>query len=332
MKAVIYEQYGPPEVLKLKEVAKPTPKNDEVLIRICATTVTATDCMMRKGEPRWGRLFLGLGKPRKKILGIELSGEVEAVGQGVMRFKPGDRVFSATMLKMSGHAEYLCLPEKAGLALKPANMTYEEAAAFPDGALTALTFLDDIGKIKRGQKVLINGASGSVGSFAVQLARYFGADVTGVCSGANVEMVKSLGADRVIDYTQEDFTQSGETYDRIFDTVGKTSFSRCKSALKPNGVYLASAMDKFLWPVLPQMLWTAIKGGKRVKTGASICTAERLNFLRGLIEAGQLRSVIDRVYPLEQIVAAHRYVETGHKKGNVVITLKHNNEIQGVQE
>ncbi len=321
MKAAIYEQYGPPEVLAIREVAKPTPKANEVLIRVCATTVTATDCLMRRGEPRWSRLFLGLGKPRKKILGIEFSGDVEAVGQNVRRFQPGVPVFGAAMINMACCAEYVCLPEKAGLALKPATMTYQEAAAFPDGALTALTFLRDIGKIRAGQQVLIYGASGSVGSFAVQLARHFGAHVTGVCSTANVAMVKSLGAARVIDYTQQDFTGESEAYDLIFDAVGKTTFSRCKTALKPGGIFLACGMTEFLWPVLPQMLWTALTGGKKVRTGSSNAHPERLDFLKGLVEAGALKSVIDRVYPLEQIVEAHRYVETGHKKGNVVVAI-----------
>lgn len=328
MKAVVCEKYGPPEALAIKDVPKPSPRADEVLIRIRASTVTATDCLIRKGEPAWSRVILGLSRPRNPILGIEMAGEVEAVGRMVRRFKPGDQVFSAMMIKMSGCAEYICLPEKAGLARKPANLTFEQAAAVPDGALTALTFLQDIGKIRPGQEVLINGASGSVGSYAVQLAEYFGADVTGVCSGANVALVKSLGADRVIDYTREDFTHSNQAYDMIFDTVGKLLFSRCKNALRPGGVFVSSAMTVFLWPVLPQMLWTSL-GSRKVKTGGSICTAERLDFLRELVEAGKIRPVIDRVYPLEQIVEAHRYVDQGHKKGNVVITVGHTTPTQG---
>jgi NADPH:quinone reductase-like Zn-dependent oxidoreductase len=319
MKAIVYKRYGPPQVLRLTEVEKPTPKDNEVLIRVYATTVTATDCQMRRGEPRWGRVFLGFIKPRKKILGIELAGVVEAVGKDVNRFRKGDQVFGAAMQRMSCTAEYVCLPEKAGLTVKPANMTFEEAAAFCDGALTALTFLKDIGKIQSGQQVLINGASGSVGSFAVQLAKYFGAEVTGVCSTTNVEMVKSLGADQVIDYTEEDFTKSGETYDVIFDTVNKTSFSRCESALKQGGVYLITMPSL---NVFPQILWTAMIGSKKVKFGASKSNPERLDFLKGLVEAGKIKSVIDRCYPLEQIADAHRYVEKGHKKGNVVITIE----------
>jgi NADPH:quinone reductase-like Zn-dependent oxidoreductase len=323
LKAIVYERYGPPEVLQLREVEKPTPKDNEVLIKVHATTVTATDCLIRRGEPLWGRIFLGLRKPRKGILGIELAGEVEAVGKNVTRFLKGDHVFGAAMQIMSCTAEYNCLSEKACLATKPVKMTFEEAAALPDGALTALTFLQDIGKIKTGQKVLINGASGSVGSFAVQLARHFGAQVTGVCSTVNAEWVRSLGAEKVVDYTREDFAQSGETYDLIFDTVGKVSFSRCKGSLKPDGVFVASAMDQFLWPVLPQMLWTSLFGRKKVKTGASKATPERLEYLKELVEAGEIRSVIDRCYPLEQTAEAHRYVDKGHKKGNVVITVGH---------
>jgi NADPH:quinone reductase-like Zn-dependent oxidoreductase len=322
MKAIIYTEYGPPEVLQLKEVKKPIPWSKEVLIKVHATTVTATDCMIRKGEPAWGRIFLGLREPRTKILGIELAGEVETIGKDVKRFKKGDQVFGATMGRMSCCAEYICLPEKAGLAIKPANMTYEEAAAFCDGALTALTFLKDIGKIQSRQKVLINGASGSVGSFAVQLAKYFGAEVTGVCSTTNAELVKSLGADKVTDYTKEDFTQSGETYDIIFDAVGKTSFSRCKNLLKEKGVFLPIQIFLMSLPEIVQLIWTPMIGGRKVKTGVEICNSERINFLKVLIEAGKLKPVIDRVYAFEEIVEAHRYVEQGHKKGNVVIAVK----------
>jgi NADPH:quinone reductase-like Zn-dependent oxidoreductase len=320
MKAIVYTQYGPPEVLRMQEVEKPAPKGNEVLVKIHATTVTATDCLLRKGEPTWSRIILGLRRPRKKVLGIELAGEVEAVGEAVKRFKPGDFVFGAAMAAMSCCAEYVCLSEKAGLAIKPSNLTCAEAAALADGALTALTFLQDIGKIQPGQKVLINGASGSVGSYAVQMAKYFGAEVTGVCSTVNLELVKSLGADRVLDYTQEVIPTGGEYFDLIFDTVGKISFSQCKNALKPGGVYLSSAMTDFLRSALPQMVTTSLSS-KKVKTGASICTAERLDFIKGLVEAGKLKPVIDHVYPFEQIVEAHRYVETGHKKCNVVITI-----------
>lgn len=323
MKAIIYERYGSPNVLQLKDVKKPVPKKGEVLIRVQATTVTATDCMARRGEPVWGRIFLGFRKPRTKILGIELAGVIEAVGKDVKRFQRGDQVFGAAMARMSCSAEYVCLPEKSGLAIKPANMTYKEAAAFCDGALTALTFLREIGKIQRKQKILIIGASGSVGTFAVQLARYYGAEVTGVCSTTNLELVKSLGADKVIDYTKDDFSQSDEAYDIIFDTVNKSSFSRCKSVLKQGGVYLVTMPAL---SVFPQILWTAIAGNKKVKFGGSKSNPENLNFLKTLIEAKKIKSVIDRVYPLEQIVEAHRYVEKGHKKGNVIISIEHDEE------
>ncbi|MDX1521895.1 MAG: NAD(P)-dependent alcohol dehydrogenase [Anaerolineae bacterium] len=326
MKAIEYTSYGTPEVLQLKEVAKPTPKEDEVLVRVYATTVTATEATFRRGEPFISRLFTGLTRPKYTRLGEELAGEIEAVGKDVTRFKKGDQVFGTAGPHFGANAEYICIPEDGVLAAKPANMTYEEAAASVDGVLTALPFLRDTGNIQRGQKVLINGASGSVGAAAVQLAKYFGADVTGVCSTANVEMVKSLGADKVIDYTKEDFTKSGETYDIIFDAVGKTSFSRCKSALKPNGIFLEAGITL---TVLPQVLWTSMFGGKKAKIAATGLRppnerTKDLRLLKELMEAGQIKPVIDRRYPLEQIAEAHRYVDTGRKKGNVVITVVQN--------
>jgi NADPH:quinone reductase-like Zn-dependent oxidoreductase len=317
MKAVVYTQYGSPDVLQLTEVAKPVPRNNEVLIRICATTVTAADSMMRTGRPIWGRIILGLTKPQRKILGLELAGEVEAIGKDVKRFKKGDQVYGFTGFGLGAHAEYICMPEARSLGIKPANMTYEEAAATIDGASTALFFLKDKANIQSGQSILINGASGSIGTFAVQLGKYFGAEVTGVCSTRNVELVKSLGADHVIDYTQGDFTQNGETYDIIFDTVGKSSFSQCKASLKKNGCYVPTV--GLINNVL--MLWTSIKGGKKVISGMSVEKKEALIFLKTLIEAGKLKPVIDRCYPLEQIAEAHSYVDKGHKKGNVVIVV-----------
>jgi NADPH:quinone reductase-like Zn-dependent oxidoreductase len=321
MKAIVCTKYGPPEVLQLKEIEKPTPKDNEILIRVYATTVTTGDCRIRSFTlAHWfwlpGRIMYGLSKPRKKIPGNELSGEIEAIGKDVTLFRKGDQILGISWGTsfQGATAEYKCLPEDGMVAIRPANMTYEEAAALPVGGLTALHFLRK-GNIQSGQKVLIYGASGSVGTFAVQLVKYFGAEVTGVCSTTNMEMVKSLGADTVIDYTREDFTRSGQTYDIIFDAVSKTSFSRCKSSLKQRGRYLTTD-----WPLL-QALWTSKVGTKKVIVGMAGQNSEDLIFLKELIEAGKIRSVIDRCYRLEQTAEAHRYVDKGHKKGNVVITI-----------
>jgi NADPH:quinone reductase-like Zn-dependent oxidoreductase len=324
MKAIVYTEYGPPDVLQPKEVEKPSPKDNEVLIRVYAATVTTGDVNVRGFTfvpPGFGplpRLMYGLRKPKMTILGIELAGEIETAGKEVMLFKKGDQVFGIDSERFGAYAEYVCRPEAGALAIKPANMTYEEAAAVPFGAGTALCFLRDA-NIRRGQKVLINGASGGVGTYAVQLARYYEAEVTGVCGTANLGLVKSLGADKVIDYTQADFTQNGETYDIILDTVvGKTSFSRCQGSLTPTGLYLAVAGGLH---EAVQMLWTSMTGGKKVVFGSASERKEDLMFLKELIEAGKITAVIDRRYPLEQTAEAHRYVETGHKKGNVVITV-----------
>ena len=322
MKAIVYTKFGPPEVLHLQEVEKPSPKANEVLIKIYATTVVKEDPDMRASPG-----FNGFLKPRHPILGQELAGEIEATGKDVTRFSPGNQVFGIDMF--GAYAEYKCMPENGALAIKPANISYEDAASVPNGALTALPFLRDKGHIQSGQTVLIYGASGSVGTAAVQLARYYGAHVTGVCSTANLEWVKSLGADQVIDYTQEDFTENGKTYDIIFDTVGKLSFSECKGSLTDAGIYLTTVPTPV---IMLQALWPAKSGSKKVKFAATglrpACEKIKdLVFLTELIEAGKIKAVIDRVYSLEQIAEAHRYVEQGHKKGNVVVTVDHKTKI-----
>ena len=331
MKAIVWTEYGPPDVLQLKEVEKPTPKEDEVQIRIHATTVTSGDCEQRSlNLPIWYRLFVqayvGLKRPKRiTILGMELAGEIEAVGKDVKRFRKGDQVFAATgFIGMGACAEYICLPEEpeeGALAIKPANMTYEEAAPVPVGGLEALHFLRQ-GNIQSGQKVLINGAGGTIGTFAVQLAKYFGAEVTGVDSTGKLDMLRSIGADQVIDYTQEDFTKSGETYDFILDVVSKSSFSGSIRSLKQNGRYLIAN------PGPSQMVrgrLTSRTSSKKVIFGAASPKTEDLIFLKELIEAGKIKSVIDRSYPLEQTAEAHRYVEKGGKMGHVVINVEQNN-------
>lgn len=335
MKAIVCTKYGPPEVLQLKEVEKPAPKNNEILIRIYATSVNFGDITVRNFNkitprkfsmplPLWlpTRIMIGFRKPRIKILGNEFAGEIEATGKDVKLFKKGDQVFGYLGQSMGAYAEYICMPENGCVAIKPLNMTYEQAAVVPYGAIIALSLLRKM-NIQLGQKVLINGASGGIGSAAVQIAKYLGAEVTGVCGTPRLKFVKSLGAGKVIDYTKEDFTQNGETYDLIFDILGKSSFFRCKSSLKLNGRYLLAS---FKMRQLFQMLWTSMIGSKRVICAIAPGSVEDLISVKGLIEAGKIKSVIDRRYPLEQTAEAHRYVEEGHKKGNVVITLEHNNK------
>lgn len=327
MKAIAWTRYGPPEVLQLQEVEKPTPKDDEILVRIYATTVTAGDCEMRSLKmpiilslPM--RVYIGLTRPRGTTTpGTELAGEVEAIGENVEAFSVGDQVFGTAGMRLGANAEYICLPAEPGMmeggvAIKPANMTYEEAATVPFGGRDALHFLR-LGDVQSGQKVLINGAGGSIGTFAVQLAKLEGAEVTAVDSGAKLDMLTSLGADHVVDYTREDFSEGSDVYDVIFDVVGKISFSRSNDVLKEDGTYLlANPVSQIL-----QALWTRMRSGKRVVMQTSSPTIGDLVYLRELIEEGKIGTVIDRTYPLEQIVEAHRYVESGKKLGNVVISV-----------
>lgn len=322
MKAIVVERYGPPEVLHVGDVAKPVPKGDEVLIRIRATTVTSADCRIRSLNMPLGfgfisRLVFGITKPRQPILGSELAGEVESVGGTVRKFKPGDRVFAMGGMGMGCHAEYKCLPESGALAFMPADLTFEEAAAIPFGGTTALDFLRR-GELSEGERILINGASGAVGTAAVQLARHFGAEVTAVCSAANRALALSLGAVRVIDYTQTDFTRNGERYDVIVDTVGSAPYSRCKASLKDHGRLLLVLAG------LPDMLpipWVAVTSDKKIFAGPATERAEDLRFLADLVQTGHFKPVIDRRYSFDQMAEAHAYVDTGRKKGNVVITV-----------
>ncbi len=328
MKAILHNQYGPPDLLQFQEVEKPVPRDNEVLISIHATTVSTGDCNVRnftfvtRSMRPIAKLMFGVGKPWKaRILGTELAGEVERVGKDVKGFKSGDRIVASTGMAGGGHAQYACLLEKGALAILPKSLSWEEAVAIPFGANTALYFLRDLGKIQAGQDLLIIGASGSIGSAGVQLAKHFGANVTAVCSGANVEMVKSLGADKVIDYTKEDFAKNGKTYDLIFDIVGAASFDGCQNSLKPQGVFLQNIMG--LTDIV-RMLWTSLCARRKIKGGVAMENLERLTFIMELAAAGKLKPVIDRSYRLDQIAEAFKYVEQGHKKGNVVITVERN--------
>jgi len=330
MKAIVYAQYGSPDVLKLQEVEKPQSKADEVLIKVHATSVNFGDTIARNYKaispsrfnmafPIWlmAKISFGLNQPKITVLGNEFAGEIEAVGDNVTKFKPGDQVFGYVGQKMGAYAEYLCMPANGVLASKPTNLTFEEAAVVPYGALMALPLLRKA-NIKPGHKVLINGASGGIGSAAVQLAKYLGAEVTGVCSTSKMEFVKTLGADKVIDYTKENFTQNGETYDLIFDILGRSSVSRCKKSLNPNGIHLFAS---FKMKQLLQMLLTSRSSGQKVICALSPTSVEDLNSIKELVEAGKIRAFVDKCYPLEHIVDAHRYVENGHKCGGVAISV-----------
>src|SRR5712691_7952720 len=322
MKAVVHDRYGPPDVLRIEDVAKPVPAPDEILVRIRATGVTRADAHLRAGEPFVSRFMSGLRRPKRKILGHELAGEVEALGAAVREFEVGDRVFGALpylALSTGTHAEYMCVPEKFPLAHMPAGMSFEEAGAVCDGALLTLNVLRPAGRLE-GRRMLVYGASGSMGTAGVQLAKHFGARVTAVCNTKNVELVRSLGADEVIDYLQEDFTKNGETYDVIFDSVGKHSFRRCRRSLKPGGMYAVTDLG-FLWQNPFLALWTSRIGDRKVLFPIPRYTKKDVLFLKELIEAGKYRAVIDRCYPLEDVVEATRYVETQQKTGNVVLTI-----------
>lgn len=322
MRAIVYERYGPPDVLQLKELPKPVPNDDEVLIRSRATTVNSGDWRVRSLDVPAGfgllsRLALGIFGPRQKILGAELAGQIESVGKNVTKFKVGDEVFAFPGIRMGSHVEYKCMPEDGPLALKPPNLTFDEAATLSFGGTTALDFLRR-GQLKKGERVLVNGASGAVGTAAVQLARHFGADVSAVCSGANAGLVESLGANRVIDYTKEDFAATGETYDVIVDTAGTAPFSRCRNSLKEGGrllMVLGRLSDLLKAP------WLSMIGSRKAVGGTATGRAEDLRYLAALAESGEFRPVIDRRYPFERMAEAHAYVDTGRKRGSVVVTL-----------
>ncbi|RPJ06147.1 MAG: NAD(P)-dependent alcohol dehydrogenase [Spirochaetaceae bacterium] len=324
MKAIVHTAYGPADELRLKEVRKPVPKDNEVLIKIIATTVTTTDCNVRNFTfvPKLfllpARLIFGMRKPRINILGIDLAGEIEAAGKNVTRFKVGDRVFGTQGTVFGCHAEYTCVPEHGVLAKKPDNLSFEEAASVFLAGSTALYYIRDLAEVRAGQKILIIGASGAIGTYSVQLAKYYGTEVTGVCSGANAALVRSLGADKVIDYTDEDHARKFETYDVVFDVVGKTSFARSRHLLKKGGMYLVNLITG---SDLLHMLFPFLRKGRKIKGGSAPERAEDLNYLKKLLEEGRIKPVIDGVYPLEKTAEAFKYVESGHKKGTVVITI-----------
>lgn len=330
MKAIIYEEYGLPDVLKIKELEKPSPKENEILVRVCSAHVNYGDLLARNFKNismsefnmpslLWlpSRIAFGFSKPKIKILGSEFSGVVESVGTDVKKFKKGDEVFGYLGLNMGAYAEYVCVPENKSVVVKPSNMTFEEAACIPYGALMALGILRKV-NIRQGQKILISGASGGIGSLALQLAKYFGAEVTGVCGSPRIEYVKSLGADKVIDYANEDFTRNGEKYDIIFDILGRGSFSRIKNSLSENGIYLLAS---FKMKKLLQMLWTSVSGGKKVICAFASEKQKDLLFIKELIETGKIKSVVDKCFPMYDASEAHRYAESKMKRGNVVINI-----------
>lgn len=321
MKAVVCTKYGSPSVLQIKQVDKPLPKDNEILIKVFAASITTADTMIRRGAPCIGRLFMGLNKPKYPITGTGFSGEVDAIGKNVTRFKPGDQVFGESLFGYGSNAEYTCVAQDGVLAQLPRNLTHESAAPVCDGALTSLSFLKDIGKIKPGQRVLVNGASGSLGSAAVQIARQLGASVTGVCGSDNIELVKSLGADEVIDYRHKDFTRMAQQYDIIYDAVGKRSFRQCRNVLSKNGRYLSPVLS---FPLLFSMFWSTMFCSRKAKFSATGIRPAKdllplLDELRNMFESKAIRTVIDQQYTLDQTATAHRYIDKGRKKGNIVI-------------
>ncbi|MFC1941341.1 NAD(P)-dependent alcohol dehydrogenase [Chloroflexota bacterium] len=328
MKAIVYTKYGPPEVLQLKEVAKPTPKDNEVLIRIYATTVNRTDCATIRAIPFFARLLTGMFKPKKQIPGTEFAGKIEEIGKNVKSFKVGDKVFGFDDQGSGSQAQFMTIPEDQGLATTPSNITYEQAAASIEGAHYAYNFINKV-NIKSGQKALVNGATGAIGSAAVQLLKYFNVYVTAVCNTKNIELVKSLGADKIIDYTKEDFTKDEEKYNFVFDAVGKSSFAKCKPLLQSSGIYISSDLGYMAQNVFLPLITPIVKpmiGNKKTVFPIPTDIRRSILLIKKLIEQGKFKAVIDRRYPLEQIVEAYKYVETGQKTGNVVITVEHNNK------
>jgi NADPH:quinone reductase-like Zn-dependent oxidoreductase len=328
MKAIVYEKYGPPDVLQLKEVAKPIPKDHEILVKVYATTVNRTDCATIRAKPFFARLFTGMFKPKKQIPGTEFAGEIEAIGKHVKSFEVGDKVFGFDGQGTGSQAQYMTISEDKALTTIPRNITYEQAAASTEGAHYAYNFIKKV-NLKSGQKVLVNGATGAIGSAAVQLLKYFGVNVSAVCNTKSIELVESLGANKVIDYTKEDFTKDEEKYDFVFDAVGKSSFAKCKPLLKPGGVYISSDLGYMAQNVFLPLITPIIKpmiGNKKTIFPFPTDIKRTILLIKKLIEQGKFKTVIDRKYPLEQIVEAYKYVETGQKIGNVVITVEHNNK------